>query len=136
MGGQFNARIEQLERGEASGGGGGSSLPSYTSADKGKVLTVNEGGDGVEWAAGQKIFHIYDEGEGVYNLTPEQAFELFRTGVQIVDYGGHIDPDDTTTVYAGRKEYVRLLYNGGVYKLTTGDDTIVADTFTSPFHLD
>ncbi len=39
---------------------GGSSLPSVTSADAGKVLAVNDSG---EWAAEQKIFHLLYNGD-------------------------------------------------------------------------
>ena len=35
-------RLEYFLKKSAQGGGGGSSLPPYTSADKGKVLTVGE----------------------------------------------------------------------------------------------
>lgn len=114
--------------------GGGSGLPSVTSADEGKVLAVNSSG---EWAAEQKIFYlIYDEGENTFNLTPEQAFELFRTGVQIVWYEAYIDPEDTTTVNATRNEYTYMRYDNGVYKLNTEAGEIVAGTFTSPFYID
>ncbi len=43
------SREEIIERIEE---GGGSVLPDYTSADAGKVLTVNSEGDGLEWAEG------------------------------------------------------------------------------------
>lgn len=119
---------------EVAEGGGGGSLPSVTSADAGKLLAVNDSG---EWAAEQKIFYlIYNEDENTFNLTPEQAFELLRTGVQIVSCEGYIDPEDTTTVDAGRKEYIKLFYDAGVYKLLTEAENIVAGTFTSPFYID
>lgn len=127
--------IDKITEVAGGGGGGGSDLPEVTSADEGKVLAVNASG---EWAAEQKIFNlIYDEDENQFNLTPEQAFELFRTGVQIVQYGGYIDPEDTTTVNAGRKEYISLNYDAGVYKLHADSaEEIVAGAFTSPFYID
>jgi len=58
--GQFNARLQRLEKKAAEGGGG---LPPYTSADKGDVLTVTE-----EYVSGETIYSnivSFEEGEAV-----------------------------------------------------------------------
>lgn len=80
MGGQFNARIEQLEREEASGGGG-SSLPSYTSADKGKVLGLGEGEGSVTTVIVPEQTVTFNDGIGYPTNCDPTGFVVGATGV-------------------------------------------------------
>lgn len=119
----------------AGGGGGGAALPEVTSADAGKVLAVNNSG---EWGAVSKIFNLYfDEDTETYNLTPEQAYQLFYDGAIICNAGGRIDPEDPTTVNAGIIFYKRLYYEDGAYRLVDIDSSyLISESFTANFHND
>lgn len=95
----------------AEGGGSGSDLPEYSESDAGKVLTVNESGNGVEWAEGG-IFWINSnpvpEYEGVYRL--DKTFLEIYTAMQnkmlcVITY---VYSDDEE--YEARHEVVKQTY--------------------------
>lgn len=80
MGGQFNARIEQLEREEASGGGG-SALPPYTSADKGKFLGLGEGEESETIIVVPEQTVTFNDGIGYPTNCDSTGFVVGATGV-------------------------------------------------------
>lgn len=82
-------------------GGGGSSLPSVTPADNGKVLAVNDGA----WAAGTPYVLVTQE-NNVASLKGSEINSLAASGVEVLmrDSNGlyaYVSENGTTAVFSG-----------------------------------
>ena len=111
MSGQFNARIEQLER-EVEGSGSGSGLPPYTSADKGKVLTV-----------GKDAEHPVQQ-----TIIPEQSVTLESGGeINLATFGvdSGVDFDFFENASVGDKCYISI---GGADAVESTAENVYGET--------
>ena len=117
-------------KGGAAPGGGGSDLPEYGASDAGKVLSVNEDGDGVEWkeagGGGGGVFVVVDDGSGTLDKTWK---EIHDVALQMLVIGKMVDGDTTYinylyTVSVDQGEYaVGFLADGMViYYLTDNEN--------------